>query len=146
MQGLYNLQHAHNRPHIPPYRRRQHGCEKGKGFSGLTNKNYRRGYNLENKVANELKEKGFFVIRSSGSHTPVDVIGSYSNGNGSHTTLAVQCKVGSSSFTAKDGIELVQWANAFNARPVLVEKTDKTRWYLLVNGCFIPCSLGSLIV
>ncbi len=112
----------------------------------MTNTNYRRGYNLENTIVNELKEKGFFVIRSSGSHTPIDVIASYSNGNSTHTALAIQCKVGSSPFTAKDGIELVQWANAFNARPVLVQKKDRITWYLLANGQFIPCSLGSLMV
>ena len=36
--------------------------------------NYQRGYAFENKIVNFFRGKGFFAVRTAGSHTPVDVI------------------------------------------------------------------------
>lgn len=36
--------------------------------------NYRKGYELENKVVNALRENSYLAIRTSGSHSPFDVI------------------------------------------------------------------------
>lgn len=39
------------------------------------NKNYKRGYETERKIIEELKKEGFLPIRSAGSHTKIDVTG-----------------------------------------------------------------------
>lgn len=36
--------------------------------------NYRRGYDLERRLRKRLEAKGWFVIRSAGSKTPVDLV------------------------------------------------------------------------
>jgi Holliday junction resolvase len=36
--------------------------------------NYSRGYSLENKLKKALERKGYLVLRSSGSHTPIDLV------------------------------------------------------------------------
>ena len=36
--------------------------------------NYKRGYRLELRAAKELRAHGYYVIRSSGSHGPADII------------------------------------------------------------------------
>lgn len=49
--------------------------------------NYRRGYVAENKAIHLLEKEGYFPIRSSGSHTKIDVIGI-----GKHDIRLIQCK------------------------------------------------------
>jgi len=36
---------------------------------------YSQGANFERRVAKDLAEQGWFVVRSAGSHSPVDLIG-----------------------------------------------------------------------
>ena len=38
------------------------------------NSAYRRGYDFEKRVQHYLESKGGFVIRSAGSHSPVDLV------------------------------------------------------------------------
>lgn len=40
----------------------------------MTNKNYRRGYDAEKRLAKRLEKEGWFVIRSHASKGPVDLI------------------------------------------------------------------------
>jgi len=40
----------------------------------MTNSNYRRGYIFERMAFKELEKDGYFPVRSSGSHTLVDLI------------------------------------------------------------------------
>lgn len=40
----------------------------------MVNHNYRRGANFERKIANKLRQKGYYVMRSSGSHGIFDLI------------------------------------------------------------------------
>jgi Holliday junction resolvase len=40
----------------------------------MVNKNYVAGRNLEYRIKKSLESKGYFVIRSSGSHTPIDLV------------------------------------------------------------------------
>jgi Holliday junction resolvase len=109
----------------------------------LPNRNYNRGYHHENKIVNQLRAIGFFSFRVAGSHTAVDVWGALNHGNGNRTILAIQCKRGKSPFTGKDGVELCQYAQAFNARPILIR--DKT-WYLLEDGKFISIIIEDLLI
>jgi len=54
----------------------------------VVNRNYIRGYNFENKLANELKVKGYtFVTRTAGSHSKFDIIAIDSN-----ILHLIQCK------------------------------------------------------
>ena len=50
------------------------------------NKNYRNGRFFEYSIAQKLKNHGFYVIRSAGSHTDFDLIALKSK------TLLIQCK------------------------------------------------------
>jgi hypothetical protein len=36
--------------------------------------NYARGYDTERRIIRELEQKGYFCIRSAGSHTKIDVV------------------------------------------------------------------------
>jgi Holliday junction resolvase len=35
--------------------------------------NYRRGYEIERKLVNQFRKEGYVSVRSSGSHSPIDV-------------------------------------------------------------------------
>jgi Holliday junction resolvase len=37
--------------------------------------NYRRGYEIERKIVNMLRDEGYIAVRSAGSHSPIDVFG-----------------------------------------------------------------------
>jgi len=56
----------------------------------MTNKNYVSGRNFEYRVRDYLISKGYFVVRSAGSKTPIDLVGLKSE----HLPLLVQCKHG----------------------------------------------------
>ena len=36
--------------------------------------NYRRGYDIERKIVNQLKKEGYVAVRTAGSHSLFDVI------------------------------------------------------------------------
>ena len=40
----------------------------------MVNRNYQRGYYIENKVVNEFRKKGYLAFRSAGSHSMADVV------------------------------------------------------------------------
>lgn len=54
----------------------------------MSNEKYKKGYALENKLVNYLKDCGWFAVRSAGSHSCADVIGITPNG----ITYLFQCK------------------------------------------------------
>jgi Holliday junction resolvase len=49
--------------------------------------NYRRGYEIERKLVNELREHGWTAVRSAGSHSPFDVVAV-----AFHKIRLIQCK------------------------------------------------------
>ncbi len=51
--------------------------------------NYSRGYAFELRVKRSLEKRGYFVVRSSGSHGPADLLAVSKDGK----ILAVQCKL-----------------------------------------------------
>jgi len=62
------------------------------GFSNrwkMPNKNYISGRTFEYKVRDYLESKGYVVVRSAGSHTPIDLIAFNCFG-----LILVQCKHG----------------------------------------------------
>ena len=86
--------------------------------------NYISGRNAEYTIKRMLISDGFrYVIRSAGSHTPVDLIATDGK-----TIVAVQVKKGS--YISKDEKALFyEWGKAFGARPVLATKKEG-RWVL----------------
>ncbi|MGA1974764.1 MAG: hypothetical protein ABSG92_03935 [Conexivisphaerales archaeon] len=86
--------------------------------------NYISGRNAEYTIKKMLVSKGFsYVIRSAGSHTPVDLIAT-----DGRRLLAVQVKKGS--YISKEEKALFyEWGMAFGAKPVLATKKDG-RWKL----------------
>ncbi len=57
-----------------------------------------------------LKDDGWVVARSAGSHSPVDVFAAKGG-----AALLVQVKNGKARVKAEEAKELVKWAEAFNA-------------------------------
>jgi Holliday junction resolvase len=76
----------------------------------LTNQNYVRGRSKEYKVMTMLRSEGWVVMRSAGSHSPVDVLAAKLG-----VTLLIQVKNGKARMKAEEAKELVKWAEAFNA-------------------------------
>ena len=87
--------------------------------------NYISGRNAEYTIKKMLMSQGFrFVIRSAGSHTPVDLIATDGK-----RTVVVQVKKGS--YISKDEKALFyEWGKAFGSRPLLATKKDG-RWILI---------------
>ncbi len=84
--------------------------------------NYISGRNAEYTIKRMLISKGFtFVIRSAGSHTPVDLIATDGK-----RIVVVQVKKGS--YISRDEKDrFYDWGKAFGARPLLATKKDG-RW------------------
>lgn len=53
----------------------------------MNNKSYQRGSNFERQVQHKLEEQGYYVMRSAGSHTVVDVMAIKED-----SILLIQCK------------------------------------------------------
>ena len=58
----------------------------------MPNKNYLAGRRLEYKAKKELEEKGWKVIRASGSHGEFDLVAYRKNSGGGTTVLLLQIK------------------------------------------------------
>jgi Holliday junction resolvase len=71
---------------------------------------YQRGVSKEYRAMELLREDGWVVARSAGSHSPVDVFAAKLG-----ATLLVQVKKGKARMKAEEAKELVKWAEAFNA-------------------------------
>ena len=85
------------------------------------NNNYRRGYNFELRVKRSLEKRGYFVVRSSGSHGPADLLAVSKDGK----VLAVQCKL-DGYLPAKEFKELLVLASRFSViTPVLAKKEGR---------------------
>lgn len=76
----------------------------------MPNRQYERGRSREYRVMELLREEGWVVARTAGSHSPVDVFAARLG-----ATLLVQVKNGKARVKAEEAKELVKWAEAFNA-------------------------------
>jgi Holliday junction resolvase len=70
-----------------------------------------------------LEEMGYLVIRSAGSHTPIDLLAAKEG-----VRLAVQVKV-RGGLKKKEKKRFLEWAKQFDAKPVLATK-KRGRWAL----------------
>jgi Holliday junction resolvase len=82
----------------------------GASSEKLPNLNYIKGRSKEYRVMELLREDGWVVARTAGSHSPVDVFAAKLG-----ATLLVQVKNGKARMKAEEAKELVKWAEAFNA-------------------------------
>jgi len=86
------------------------------------NNNYRRGYNFELRVKRSLEKRGYFVVRSSGSHGPADLLAVSKDGK----VLAVQCKL-DGYLSPKEFRKLLLLAARYPVTPYLASKNEKGR-------------------
>ena len=87
--------------------------------------NYSRGYNFELRVKRSLEKRGYFVVRSSGSHGPADLLAVSKDGK----VLAVQCKL-DGYLPAKEFRKLFALATRYPVTPYLASKNEKGKIFL----------------
>lgn len=68
----------------------------------MPNKQYRAGYAAELRAKRILERQGWFVLRSAGSHSPVDLVALHP----SHHVLLVQVKRGSARLSREERTNL----------------------------------------
>jgi len=68
----------------------------------MVNNNYRNGAARERRIKHQLEAKGYIVIRSSGSHSKIDLIAINLK---TERILFIQCKPRSMSNNAKESIK-----------------------------------------
>ena len=90
----------------------------------MPNRNYQNGANFERKVKKELEEQGWWVARTAGSHSIVDLI-CIKRGN---KPLMLQCKL-NGVISAKDREELKRWAKSVDVCAGLVHRIRVGRKY-----------------
>jgi len=76
----------------------------------MANHLYNRGRAKEYRVMEMLRKEGWVVGRSAGSHSPVDVFAAKEG-----SVLLVQVKSAKARVSKDELVELVKWAEAFNA-------------------------------
>ena len=76
----------------------------------MVNRMYRRGRAKEYRAMELLRKDGWMVGRSAGSHSPVDLFAAREG-----RRLLVQVKSRSARIRESELIELVRWAEAFDA-------------------------------
>jgi Holliday junction resolvase len=89
---------------------------------------YQRGTALENRVRKRLEANGYFVIRSAGSKTPVDLV-AIKRGQ----ILFIQCKRGGN-LPAPEWNALYDAATDSGALAVLAEQLVRGQRYWLLTG------------
>jgi len=82
--------------------------------------NYRRGYAFELRVKRSLEKRGYFVVRSSGSHGPADLLAVSKDGK----VLAIQCKL-DGYLPPKEFRKLLVLATRYPVAPYLASKNEK---------------------
>ncbi len=80
--------------------------------------NYSRGHAFELRARSRLEEQGWFVVRSAGSKTPVDLVAIKSD----QRPLFVQAKSGTRSLSKRERAEFTEFAQKLGAVPVLVTR------------------------
>jgi Holliday junction resolvase len=78
-----------------------------------------------------LELKGYYVIRSAGSHQAIDLLAGSLR---TRRVFAIQCKTNKARFTGKDLAALVDAAGAFSgAQCVLAQRKGRKRTYTVLN-------------
>jgi Holliday junction resolvase len=78
---------------------------------------YRRGRSFEYTVRNYLVSKGWFVLRSPQSKSPIDLIALRTG-----AILLIQCKLGASTLLLAEKRAIVDLANSTGGRPILAHR------------------------
>lgn len=82
---------------------------------------YARGVAFENQCQHYFEDLGYKVVRSAGSHGPIDLI----CGKKDEGTILVQCRM-RGNVSKEEVAELREWAKDFNnARVLLAYKVGK---------------------
>lgn len=83
--------------------------------------NYASGRNAEYTIKNLLISKGYYVLRSAGSHSPIDLLAADGK-----KKLAIQVK--RRKYISKDEKKLlIAWSSVFDATPIFASKVGN-RW------------------
>lgn len=80
--------------------------------------NYQRGANHERRAKANLEAQGYFVMRSAGSHSKIDLLAKMPLSE--EPWLAIQCGLGRKSKAERT--QLVALARSIGARAVLIER------------------------
>ena len=103
----------------------------------VTSSNYRTGTRLEYRAIELLRRRGWFVVRSAGSHGPADLVAlSPTDGH----PMLVQCKAGR--LTHEDWQGLRELAVRYYAVPVIAAWNDTRRAvvWLVITSDHVPRS------
>ncbi|GIV52389.1 MAG: hypothetical protein KatS3mg038_2921 [Candidatus Kapaibacterium sp.] len=100
--------------------------------------NYTRGRQLEYDAKRYFEERGYLVIRSAGSKSPVDLVCLHP----SLPPLLVQCKYGAARLSKQDRERLSVLARTYNARACIV--TRRPREKLVVDYIYVPPPIALL--
>lgn len=76
---------------------------------------YARGRDFEYRVKKRLEEDGWLVLRTAGSHSPIDLFA----GKLGKQPRAIQCKSGKRPMSAREKTALYHAAAMFGALPVV---------------------------
>ncbi len=93
----------------------------------MPNKNYRAGYLLELSTKKKWEEKGFYVIRSAGSHGIADLVALCSGSSGNPLVYLIQCKT-KGKISLSDRHNLKMTADSLGATAVLVYRDEKNKY------------------
>lgn len=93
---------------------------------------YARGANFEREIRNDLDGKGYFCVRSAGSHSPVDIL-ALDEG----CTLFIQAKTGGA-ISLADWNALYNLASRYRCIPLVAERCDGKIKYSEINSTLKP--------
>lgn len=97
---------------------------------------YTRGRRLEYDAKRYFEERGYLVIRSAGSKSPVDLVCLHP----SLPLLLVQCKYGGARLSRQDKEHLSSLARKYNARACIV--TRRPRKEIVFDYIYVPPSIA----
>ena len=102
----------------------------------MSSKSYTKGYMFEVAIKAYFVSLGYFVVRSSGSHTAVDLV-ACKLGDGAPETIFIQCKTMAKYLSKADEKILSDLGNQAKCRVLLAYKSpqQKGRQYEFRNLC-----------
>lgn len=89
----------------------------------MSNKYYVIGSNFERKIKREFENRGYFVVRSAGSKSPIDLVAIKEG-----IPILVQCKI--KEITKKEIDELRKLQNKVKCKVLAIVKKNKETNYL----------------
>jgi len=93
---------------------------------------YKKGYIFELKTKKDWEQRGYAVVRSSGSHSPVDLIAMKDK-----SCIQIQCKNMERKISRVEKQEITEWANATGFPVLIMYKSDK-----VINEYISPAHKG----